>query len=173
MAYTNYNTLYAGSGENVVRFAANQDGFNPVFRVTIDFAKTPAAASTNYMLLKLPTGFVPRIASVNVVKALATTAGGSSTTRNFTVNIGSDSDVDSLASSGTMAAYQAGSVVVASLVKGTAASSSANATTLNPAVVPGGTTPYYISFSLGTATADGVATITVAGDQMVEPSQVL
>lgn len=156
-------------GADVVKFAANQDGFNPVFRKVIDFTETPIASADAYALFRLPVGFVPKLACAYVRKDMA----ASGTNYDFDLEIGTAADTDSTTITTPLDDIDAaGDLVVASLIKGTAASSSANATTLNPIAITG-TTPVYAWLKTDQAVSKGVLEIVVSGDQMVEPSTVL
>ena len=155
-------------GADVVKFDADQDGFNPVFRKTIDIVKADVGSSDYYAIARLPKGFAPRTAAVAVLEDLAT----ANTNVTVAVAIGTAADEDGvvddvsvLAASGTN--HKAGTIAIASLVAGTVASTAA---TLNPVVVSGDT-PVYVWAKFGAGVVKGKVEITVAGDQMLTPAK--
>lgn len=155
-------------GADVVRFDANQDGFNPVFRKTVDIKETAVSSSHYYAIARLPKGFAPRTAAVAVLEDLAE----SNSNVTVAVAIGTAADEDGvvddvavLAASGTN--HKAGTIAIASLVAGTVASTDA---TLAPTVVSGDT-PVYVWAKFGSGVVKGKVEITVAGDQMLTPSK--
>lgn len=159
-------------GADVVKFAANQDGFNPVFRKVIDVVADGIGSSDYYAIARLPVGFAPRTAAVLVKEDLATS--NSNVTVALTIGSAGSGEEDDLVDDTTILAasgtnHKAGTVTIASLVGGTVASTAA---TLNPVVVSGDT-PVYVWAKFGSGVVKGKLEITVAGDQMVEPSQVL
>ena len=157
-------------GADVVKFDNGQDGFNPVFRKTIDIIADEVATGNYYAIARLPRGFAPRNAAVAVLEDLA----DSNSNVTVAVAIGTASDEDGvvddvtvLAASGTN--HKAGTIAVASLVAGTVASTAA---TLAPVVANGtDAAPVYIWVAVGSGVVKGKLEVTVSGDQMLTPSK--
>ncbi len=157
-------------GADVVKFDNGQDGFNPVFRKTIDILADGVVTGNYYAIARLPRGFAPRNAAVAVLEDLA----DSNSNVTVAVAIGTAADEDGvvddvtvLAASGTN--HKAGTLAIASLVAGTVASTAA---TLAPVVANGtDAAPVYIWVAVGSGVVKGKLEVTVSGDQMLTPAK--
>ena len=155
-------------GADVVKFDNEQDGFNPVFRKTIDVVADGVNSTDYFAVARLPKGFAPRLATVAVLEDVADAV----TNVTAAVAIGTEADEDGVVDDVTVLAangnnYKAGAIGIASLVAGTVASSAA---TLAPVVVTGDT-PVYAWVKLGAGVVKGKVEITIAGDQMLTPAK--
>ena len=161
-------------GADVVKFDNGQDGFNPVFRKTIDILADGVVNGNYYAIARLPRGFAPRNAAVAVLEDLAE----SNSNVTVAVAIGTASDEDGvvddvtvLAASGTN--HKAGTLAIASLVAGSGTVESTTATVSLAPVVANGTdaAPVYIWVAVGSGVVKGKLEVTVSGDQMLTPSK--
>ena len=161
-------------GADVVKFDNGQDGFNPVFRKTIDIIADEVATGNYYAIARLPRGFSPRNAAVAVLEDLADS--NSNVTVAVTIGTADDedgvvNDVTVLAASGTN--HKAGTIAIASLVGGSGSVADSTATVALAPVVANGTdaAPVYIWVAVGSGVIKGKLEVTVSGALMLTPAK--